>query len=63
VTFLGEATWRGTVYPGGSKLAAGGDAAVVGPATGARFGGTANLDAFTDTRWATMRGGIAPYPS
>jgi benzaldehyde dehydrogenase (NAD) len=30
--------------------------------TGARFGGTANLDAFTDTRWVTMRGEIAPYP-
>ena len=30
--------------------------------TGARFGGTANLDAFTDTRWVTIRGEIAPYP-
>src|SRR5580692_223286 len=30
--------------------------------TGARFGGTANLDAFTDTRWVTMRSEIAPYP-
>ena len=30
--------------------------------TGARFGGTANLDAFTETRWVTMRGDIAPYP-
>jgi benzaldehyde dehydrogenase (NAD) len=30
--------------------------------TGARFGGAANLDAFTDTRWATVRGDIAPYP-
>jgi acyl-CoA reductase-like NAD-dependent aldehyde dehydrogenase len=30
--------------------------------TGARFGGTANLDAFTDTRWVTMRADIAPYP-
>ncbi len=29
--------------------------------TGARFGGTANLDAFTDTRWVTMRGEITPY--
>ena len=28
----------------------------------ARFGGTANLDAFTDTRWVTIRGDIAPYP-
>jgi len=30
--------------------------------TGARFGGTANVDAFTDTRWVTIRGEIAPYP-
>ena len=30
--------------------------------TGARFGGTANLDAFTDVRWVTIRGAIAPYP-
>jgi benzaldehyde dehydrogenase (NAD) len=29
--------------------------------TGARFGGSANLDAFTDTRWVTVRGDIAPY--
>jgi benzaldehyde dehydrogenase (NAD) len=28
--------------------------------TGARFGGAANLDAFTETRWVTMRGDIAP---
>jgi benzaldehyde dehydrogenase (NAD) len=30
--------------------------------TGARFGGTANLEAFTDTRWVTIRGDIAAYP-
>jgi benzaldehyde dehydrogenase (NAD) len=30
--------------------------------TGARFGGTANLDAVTGTRWVTIRGEIAPYP-
>ena len=30
--------------------------------TGTRFGGTANLDAFTDTRWITIQGDIAPYP-
>ena len=29
---------------------------------GARFGGTANLDAFTETRWITMRGEIPQYP-
>jgi benzaldehyde dehydrogenase (NAD) len=26
----------------------------------ARFGGTANLEGFTDTRWVTIRGDIAP---
>jgi hypothetical protein len=31
-------------------------------AGGTRFGSTANLDAFTETRWVTMRGDIAPYP-
>ena len=30
--------------------------------TGARLGGTANLDAFTETRWVTVRGDITPYP-
>jgi benzaldehyde dehydrogenase (NAD) len=30
--------------------------------TGARFGGAANLEAFTDTRWVTIRGDITPYP-
>jgi benzaldehyde dehydrogenase (NAD) len=30
--------------------------------TGARFGGAANLDAFTETRWVTIRGDIASYP-
>jgi benzaldehyde dehydrogenase (NAD) len=35
---------------------------VLDSGTGARFGGTANLDAFTDQRWITVRGDIAPYP-
>ena len=46
-----------------------GDEAVIpfggvrGSGTGARFGGgAANVDAFTDTRWVTVRGDIAPYP-
>ena len=38
------------------------DASAWRAGTGARFGGTANLDAFTDTRWVTFRGEIAPYP-
>ncbi|MFM9442939.1 benzaldehyde dehydrogenase [Streptomyces acidiscabies] len=29
---------------------------------GARFGGEANLDAFTDVRWTTVRGDTAQYP-
>ena len=30
--------------------------------SGARFGGTSNREAFTDTRWVTIRSDIAPYP-
>jgi acyl-CoA reductase-like NAD-dependent aldehyde dehydrogenase len=30
--------------------------------TGARFGGTSNLEAFTEVHWVTIRGDIAPYP-
>nr|WP_221476952.1 benzaldehyde dehydrogenase [Streptomyces zagrosensis] len=30
--------------------------------TGARFGGAANIEAFTDTRWITMRAQEAQYP-
>src|SRR5215468_2583524 len=36
--FLDESTWRGRVYSGGWKQAAGGDAAVIEPATGAELG-------------------------
>jgi benzaldehyde dehydrogenase (NAD) len=35
---------------------------ILASGTGVRFGGAANIDAFTDTRWITMRGDIAPYP-
>jgi len=35
---------------------------VLDSGTGARFGGTANLDAFTDQRWITVRGDIPQYP-
>lgn len=35
---------------------------VLDSGTGARFGGTANLDAFTEQRWITMRGDIPIYP-
>jgi benzaldehyde dehydrogenase (NAD) len=35
---------------------------VLDSGTGARFGGSANLDAFTDQRWITVRGEIPAYP-
>ncbi|MDQ3785939.1 MAG: benzaldehyde dehydrogenase [Actinomycetota bacterium] len=35
---------------------------VAASGTGARFGGLANLDAFTETRWITVRGQIPAYP-
>jgi benzaldehyde dehydrogenase (NAD) len=35
---------------------------ILASGTGARFGGDANLEAFTETRWITVRGDIAPYP-
>jgi hypothetical protein len=56
MSLMDEAVWRGKIYSGGwvtGDLAAG---------TGARFGGSANLKAFTDTRWVTIRGDITPYP-
>ncbi|MGW2685539.1 benzaldehyde dehydrogenase [Streptomyces sp. NPDC001414] len=35
---------------------------VAASGTGARFGGESNLEAFTDVRWTTVRGDVAPYP-
>jgi benzaldehyde dehydrogenase (NAD) len=35
---------------------------VAASGTGARFGGEANLEAFTDVRWTTVRGDVASYP-
>jgi benzaldehyde dehydrogenase (NAD) len=35
---------------------------VLDSGTGTRFGGTANLEAFAETRWVTMQGDITPYP-
>ena len=72
MALMDEAVWRGKIYSGGWVDGGGGDAPVTEPATGAelgrtgitgaRFGGTSNLEAFTDTRWVTIRGDIAPYP-
>ena len=52
MVLMDESVWRGKIYAVGG----------VG-ASGARFGGAANLEAFTGTRWVTVRGDIAPYPS
>jgi len=35
---------------------------VLDSGTGARFGGTANLEAFTEQRWITVRGDVPAYP-
>ncbi|MFD7628627.1 benzaldehyde dehydrogenase [Streptomyces sp. NPDC059851] len=35
---------------------------VAASGTGIRFGGEANLDAFTELRWTTLRSGPAPHP-
>jgi benzaldehyde dehydrogenase (NAD) len=35
---------------------------VAASGTGARFGGLSNLDAFTESRWITVRGDIPTYP-
>jgi benzaldehyde dehydrogenase (NAD) len=35
---------------------------VLDSGTGTRFGGSANLEAFTETRWVTVQGAITPYP-
>ncbi|MGW4004500.1 aldehyde dehydrogenase family protein, partial [Streptomyces nigra] len=35
---------------------------VAASGTGARFGGDANLEAFTDVRWTTVRADVAGYP-
>jgi benzaldehyde dehydrogenase (NAD) len=35
---------------------------VLDSGTGARFGGAANLEAFTEQRWITLRGDIPAYP-
>jgi benzaldehyde dehydrogenase (NAD) len=62
MTLMDEAVWRGKIFSGGWAAGDGGDAPLGASGTGARFGGTANLEAFTDTRWVTIRGDIAPYP-
>ena len=65
MTLMDESVWHGTIYSGGWVTADpehSGDALVMEPATTQGTSGTANLEAFTDTRWMTVRGDIAPYP-
>ena len=50
MVLMDESVWRGKFYTGASG-------------TNVRFGGAANLEAFTGTRSVTVRGDIAPYPS
>ncbi|HEY6310071.1 MAG TPA: hypothetical protein VIY52_04600 [Streptosporangiaceae bacterium] len=52
MALMEEAVWRGKIYSGGWVTGAGGDAAVIEPATGEE----------TDTCWVTIRGDITPYP-
>lgn len=59
MALMDESVWRGKIYSGGWV---GGELGSGASGTGARFGGAANLDAFTETRWVTVRGDIAPYP-
>ena len=72
MALMDESVWRGKIYSGGwvgGELGSGLDAPVIEPATGQEIGRTgiatpaaANLEAFTDTRWVTVRGDIAPDP-
>jgi benzaldehyde dehydrogenase (NAD) len=54
MALMDESAWRGKVLlPFGGVGASG---------AGARFGGAANVDAFAETRWVTVRGDITPCP-
>ncbi|MGH3188156.1 MAG: hypothetical protein ACRDPY_11210 [Streptosporangiaceae bacterium] len=57
MALMDEAVWRGKIYSDGWVSGAGGDAAVIEPATGAELGRTAIA-----ARWVIIRGDIAPYP-
>ena len=71
MTFLDEAAWRGRVYSDGWVSAAGGEAAVTEPATGAELGRT-GIAAPADVARAVRRAAAAqpawaallaaPYP-
>jgi hypothetical protein len=58
---LDTATWDGQIYSAGWRTAAGGARPVVEPATGKQLA-AANVEAFTETQWVTMRSEIPAYP-
>jgi benzaldehyde dehydrogenase (NAD) len=78
MALMDEAVWGGKIFSGGWSAGDGGDAPVIEPATGQEIGRTgiaspadvaraaqlaaAAQPAWTDTRWVTIRGDIAPYP-
>ena len=73
MALMDESVWRGTFCPptgtpfggtntSGTNTSGTGISGTGISGTGARFGGTANLEAFTGTRWVTIRGDIAPNP-
>jgi benzaldehyde dehydrogenase (NAD) len=62
---MDESIWRCRIHSGSwitGDPGHGSDALVTEPATRREIGGTANVEAFTDTRWVTIRGDIAPHP-
>src|SRR5258708_39557479 len=68
MAFLDESTWRGKVFSGGGKAAAGGEAPVIEPATGAELGRTgiaspADVAAATAAAAAAPPGGAATPPT
>jgi benzaldehyde dehydrogenase (NAD) len=60
MTFLSEEAWRGRVYSGGWVTPAGGDAAVVEPATGGELGRTGIAVPADMTRAALLAAAAQP---
>lgn len=52
MALMGESVWRGRMFLGGWTGAGGGGGGKA----------TANIEAFTETRWVRVRGDITPYP-
>ena len=67
MALLDPQTRSGSIFSGGWREAAGGEAVApfggVGDSgTGSRLGGLGNLEAFTETQWLTIAGEVPPYP-